>query len=537
MYKAALSLQRLGKTEKSLSLTESAMDVDSPSKELVKDLQDLRFTLFLALGEKTKALETLVYLSKNAPLEAQRTAYLSRAIDFVDSQLSEEEVRDVASDREFRPVRPYAYFRLGLILFESREFSDARYYLREVSDLLPDSEISERSQALVKQIDERSRVEPLTIGTILPLSGRHSGVAEDSLRGLLLGLGIYGSPGSQFKLAVIDSEGNPDKARRAVEKLVTEDHVVAIVGSLLSKTSNAVASKANELGVPVIGLSQKSDLTEMGNNVFRNALTSKMLVEHLVKIAMEQEGLRKFAIVYPNDRYGVEFANLFWDEVLTKGGKITAAQTYEPKETDFNGVVQRLVGTYYLEDRKDEYELLLKDWLKQQARISLRIMPPDDLLPPVIDFDAVFIPDSTRALGQIAPMLAYHNVRKVKLLGTNLWNSRSLVERGQQYIENSLFVDSFLTSTEAFKRSKCFGQYKSTFGDSPGLFSTQAYDAGLILRQILASGEKTRVGVRERLNELTSFPGCLGPLEMSQNRELNRPVVGLTVNKGRIVPL
>jgi ABC-type branched-subunit amino acid transport system substrate-binding protein len=125
----------------------------------------------------------------------------------------------------------------------------------------------------------------------------------------------------------MDSEGNPDNARRGVERLVKEDNVIAIIGSLLSKTAPAVAAKANELGVPTLALSQKAGVTEVGPSVFRNALTSEMQVRQLVKSAMEDLKLRRFAILYPNDPYGVEYANIFWDEVLARGGVITAAQT------------------------------------------------------------------------------------------------------------------------------------------------------------------------------------------------------------------
>src|SRR6185369_3531304 len=118
-------------------------------------------------------------------------------------------------------------------------------------------------------------------------------------------------------------------------------------GSLLSKTALPLAAKAQELGVPSIGLSQKAGLTEIGDKVFRNALTSEMQVREVVRVAMDELGLKKFAILFPNDPYGVEYANIFWDEVLARGGSVQAAQTYNPKDTDFRGVIQRLVGTYY----------------------------------------------------------------------------------------------------------------------------------------------------------------------------------------------
>src|SRR5690606_20620431 len=172
----------------------------------------------------------------------------------------------------------------------------------------------------------------------LPLSGKYADIGRSVLNSIQLGLGVY-DKNTDIRLAVIDSEGKYLDARRAVEKLVIEDHVVAIIGSLQSKTATSISSKAQALGVPTIVLSQKSGITEIGDFIFRNALTGEMQVQYLVKTAMEKRGFKRFAILYPEDAYGTEYANLFWDAVLAAGGEIKAAQSYNPKETDFRASI------------------------------------------------------------------------------------------------------------------------------------------------------------------------------------------------------
>ena len=88
-----------------------------------------------------------------------------------------------------------------------------------------------------------------------------------------------------------------------------------------------------------------------------------------------------------------------------------------------------MVGTFYLEDRQEEYSRLLREWKKKNP--NSRKGPPETLLPPIIGFDAIFIPDDLKALGQIAPMLAFNDVNTVTLLGTNLWNSPEFGKRAQ----------------------------------------------------------------------------------------------------------
>ncbi|MDG0814971.1 penicillin-binding protein activator [Bdellovibrio svalbardensis] len=479
-------------------------------------------------------LKKLVMESITAPTKPEQESYRLQAIEIVDNKLNEKQLEEVADNSDYGYLRGNAMYRLGEKALEARDASKAKKYFTGVIEYLPGSDLAARSQDIISQLEATRNVEAKTVGVVLPLSGKNAPVGQRALRGLEMGLGLN-LPGSSFKLAVMDSEGNPDSARRGVERLVKEDNVIAVVGSLLSKTAPAVAAKSDELGVPSIALSQRSGLTEIGPTVFRNSLTSEMQVRYLVRTAMDDLGMKKFAILYPNDQYGIEFSNIFWDEVLARGGQVTAVQTYSTKETDFRLVIQRLVGTYYGEARQDEFNLRLKEMQKSDKKRSARKDNVETILPPVTDFDGIFIPDSAKSLGQIAAMLAFNDVRGVKLMGTNLWNTPGLAKRAGNFANNLMFVDSLAPNTQ--EQSRFVNEYKSLYNESPSLIEIQAYDAGLILRQLIASGADSRQDLVKKLTELKKFPGALGPLSMSPDREIERPVTALTVEKGEITPL
>ncbi|MBK7845249.1 MAG: penicillin-binding protein activator [Bdellovibrionales bacterium] len=531
---AARALAKLGSYDEVLSLTNKCLAMQGLSDSARLDIYRLRFQVLSEVGDRIDALRTLIFLAENDTDLKLREVHKNRALDFVESHLSDPDLEIVAKDKSFGFVRSIAVLRMGTLLFEQRDFSRSYDFLIEAVELAPESDISEKASNLLKQIEARRKVDPFTVGTVLPLSGKASTYAYKTLRGIQLGLGIYGPNPSKIRLAVLDSEGNPDIARRSVERLVTEDHVIALIGSLLSKTSVAVASKADELGVPSIALSQKSGITEIGPTVFRNALTSEMQVRQLVNVAMNDLGISRFAIMYPNDAYGVEYANLFWDEVLARGGSISGAQTYEPNQTDFSGPVQRLVGTFYIEDRLEEYKHRLKEWHKKNGSVGGRTSPPEEVLQPLIDFEALFIPDGVRSVSQIAPMLAYQEVKGVKLLGTNLWNTPELAEKGEKFAEGSIFVDGLLAHDPHFKESHFFRDFVSTFHDEPGLFEVQGYDAGLVLRELIEDGERSRIGLTEHLAQLKAFRGVLGTLYTNKSREVERPTFPLFIDKGVI---
>lgn len=533
-YQSAFTFHEAGQFPESLNTLHQCLEMPDLPMTLAERLRKLEFILYSKTNEKVKALRALVILS-NLPL-LNKNDYRIKAIDLV-QQLEPNELETVAYDSAFGVCQIYAKFKVGLLRYEAKSFSDAQSLLQDVANELPGTSEADQALSILEQIRSRYRVNPQVIGAVLPLTGRHSNIGIRTLRGLELGLGITGKSKSPLKLAVIDSEGDPEMAKQAVRRLVVEDNVIAIVGSVLSKTALAVASEAELLGIPSVGLSQRTGLTETGKHVFRNSLTSAFQIKELVNVAMKQLNFKRFAILYPNDSYGIECANLFWDEVVSQGGSIRAAQIYDTKETDFNGAVQRLVGTFYIEDRSDEYEKNLLSWKERQEKLKKKIVeipPVEDLLAVAVDFDALFIPDTPKAIGQIAPMLAYNNIHNLPLLGTNLWNSPQFLQRGGRYVENSIFVDSFLPDDPSFSRSPFYGEFMEIYGEPPGIFEIQAFDSGQILRKILANGAQSRAEMQDGLLSLRTFPGALGPISMGDNREILRPLIPLTVTKGEI---
>ncbi|MBT4760157.1 MAG: ABC transporter substrate-binding protein [Bdellovibrionaceae bacterium] len=534
LYYSAKSLSNIFRFNEALGVTDQILSAEHVELSTLANTHKLRYHLFSQLGDPLDALRSLYELTQINLKTDFKKKYTLKAMEHIQSKLDQNQLVLVANSSEFGILRAYALYKVGLYYFDLKEYSQATDAFTDSINIAPDASFTENAKERLEQLLARNKVNATTIGVILPLTGRYKSVAQKILKGLQLGLGIYGNTRSNFTLSVMDSGQNPDVARRAVTELVAKDHVIAIVGSLLSKTSTAVASKADELGVPNISFSQKPGLTNIGEHVFRNAVTAEMQIRHLVNEAIHIRKLKKFAILYPNDPYGVEYANLFWDEVLAQGGEIVGAQKYPPKETNFSGPLSRLVGTFYYEDRLSEYQFLLKDWYGKQKYLNSRVTPPDDLLPPVIDFQALFIPDNTKALGQISPTLAYHDIDDIHLMGTNLWNNKTFIQRSGKFVDQSFFMDVLLSKDKDFKKTEFYKLYKDTYNDTPSLFEAQAYDIGLILQQLIVSGSQNRIDLSKSLNNIYQFNGSFGQLKVNNMREIIRPLYTLEVKEGKI---
>ena len=523
-----------GEWDRARAILEEGLGDAETTPEYKTNFLKTQLLVFREARQGIPALKTLIKLHDGSSSESERASLRSQSFAIVDALIEGDELIQVAEESSFSFARTAASYKLGKTLIERGDRDRGQRYLRAVEESGPDTDFAAKSRELLLQLEARSRVTPKSIGAILPLSGKNARVGQRALKGIQLALGIFSKGDSDYKLAVIDDESNPVLARRAADRLVAEDHVIGLVGGLQSKTASALASKSQELGVPIITLSQKAGLTQIGDYVFRNAVTGEMQVRQLVESAMQNHNIQNFAVLFPNDAYGTEYANLFWDEVLARGGQIRAAQAYDPKETDFRNVVQRLVGTYYIEDRASEYQAKLKEREKKGQKKSVRDDSPEEILPPIADFEAIFIPDSAKALGQIVPMLAYNDVADILFLGTNLWNTTDTIDRLGKTVPKILFVDS--PSMEKVARSSPFiKEFQTVFGSRPEAFEAQAYEAALALRRTIESGETTRESLREALAKSKYLEGVTGKLPLTERREFLRPLIALSIKDAKIV--
>jgi len=471
------------------------------------------------------------------------------AEDLIQNRLSVSDLESASRDQSLIAHRPLILWQLGQANQKNKRSSQALEYYRSLSSQYPQSPLTIRANVMIELIQASQTVDSSVIGAVLPLTGKNANVGQHALIALKMGLEVD-KPDSKFKLVTYDTQSNPDLAAAGVDKLLVDNKVIALVGGLSSKEATLLAQRAELFSVPFIGLSQKPGLTSIGEFVFRNSLTPDMQVDQLANFAFEKLNAKRFAILFPNDSYGVEFANIFWDQVLARGGQVTAAQTYDPKENDFTGVIQQLVGTYYPEARPEEYKQRLDDMKKAKrlraqknrkenkkptAKNSREHEVEESILQPVVNFDVIFLPDSGKTLSQVMAFMKVNEVSNLTYLGTNIWNSPDIVKRaagGQK--ESVYFVDAIDPNDNRIRETPFFKEYLTAFNEEPTLIEMQAYESAKILRDQITSGGTSRDSLASRLRIMGRSTGITGELRMSNQREIERPVHVLSLDNGLI---
>lgn len=510
-------------------------------------------------GEARRALEMYGKLRSlgNLP-EASRLRAEALALEIAAQDLSFGDALDfwddVKGDGTWTFAHPLLAFRLAKIHYHTRDYKAAETMLTMVGTRYAQSEFGPPARDLLQRLRDRFRVDPRAVGVLLPLSGKYRQFGERSLKALQL---VFGA-GSPYRLVVKDTAGDPTQASQGVEELVHQDHVATIIGPLFSKTALSAARKAEELSVPLIALSIRKDLPKVGPYVFRSALTVEAQARHLAQVAFENLGLSRFALLYPRSQYGLRFIDAFWNEVDRRQGEIRAAESYEPDETTFQIPIRRLVGRHYLLSR-GEYKNKLKELKAEKLpphRFRAALEKFEKGLPPIVDFDAIIIPESGRRIGLLAPALAfedivltrdpeeletikkalgYEDVNPVTLLGGSSWNNPEVVTDCGRHCKNAVFVDAYFPDHPSPKVRDFVASFREAVGSDPNLTDAQAFDtAGMIQWLLETSKPQTRDQFRQALLAMQGYTGVTGKMRFDTEGESQKELFVLTVREESI---
>jgi branched-chain amino acid transport system substrate-binding protein len=324
------------------------------------------------------------------------------------------------------------------------------------------------------------------------------------------------------RLVVRDSGGVPARAAAAVREIAQNDDVVAIVGPIFSDECEAAAREAEALRIPLLTLSNRIELSNDRDYVFRLRLTPEDEVGFLVDYAFDQLGARRFAVLYPATRYGRGMRLRYWDAVVERGGVMVAAAAYDPEATDYGDAIRSMVGFDLLTNREREALKEREEAMKRarrlppkeagELRLELYAMlgPENEPLPPIVDFDALFIPDSNDRIQLLVAQLAYHEVQGVQLLGSSEWSDPSLVRVGRQHVRGAVIATPFHHDSPFPAVHAFVTDYESSFGSAPDSFSSHAFDATNLVLLQLAQSRQSRDAVRDGLLRVRDYPGVSG---------------------------
>lgn len=466
------------------------------------------------------------------------------------SAISRLEPSDISSYSSSPPQGAFGgtlLYQIGSGLAEAQRDKDALAILTRMVQLFPDHVNTPEARRLLDTLSRKTPPERYAIGCLLPLSGAYKTYGAQALKGIELAISQAGENkgGIPFQIIFKDTASNPDRAAEIVKELC-EAKVAALIGPMV--TAEPAAKAAQKCGIPIITLTGKEEVPDIGSYVFRNFLTPQMLMASLVPYAIHDLGLRRFAVLYPDEKYGITLMNLFWDKVLENGGVITGVEAYKPDAMDFSVPIEKLVGLHYEPSQDIRMQLNLPDRAVGQGggtEAAGLNEAAGGAAPALgkkrtgsVDFDALFIPDAPGKLALILPQLAFYDVDQVVLLGTNLWHSKDLIEKANEYLQTAIVPDGFFPESQLPHVIAFVEAFEAVYQTTPGFIEAISYDTAMMLLNLINRPELlSRSELRDGIAAIANYPGVTGRTSFTPNGDVTKDLFLFEVKENRFQSL
>jgi branched-chain amino acid transport system substrate-binding protein len=171
--------------------------------------------------------------------------------------------------------------------------------------------------------------------------------------------------GKKIQLFIEDNKSNPTEAAGAAEKLITRDHVTALIGAWSSTYTLAVMPKLLEYGVPMIVETSSADkITTLGNPyIFRISPTNSTEAKSFARFA-DALDIKKADFLVVNNDWGMGAAAEFGKMLKDKGLVVNRSLNMDASAQDLSAQLTNLKGTdsdtLFITTGVEQMTLLLK---------------------------------------------------------------------------------------------------------------------------------------------------------------------------------
>ena len=345
----------------------------------------------------------------------------------------------------------------------------------------------------------------IKIGEYASLTGKEATFGISSHEGTLMAIeevnAAGGVLGKKLELLTEDTQSKPGEPQTVVNKLISRDGVVAMLGEVASSRSLEAAPICQQNKVPMVSPSSTNPkVTQTGDYIFRVCFIDPFQGTVMANFATQTLKAKKVAVFTDvKSDYSKGLAQFFKEQFVKTGGQIVA-------ELDFNG------GD--------------KDFKAQLT--AIKAANPDAVFIPGYYTDAALIAIQAKQLGLSVP-----------LLGGDGWESEKLTEIGKDAVEGHYFSTHYSPDVGSEKSKKFVESYKKRWnGKVPDALAACGYDSAILLIEAMKrAGSIEGAKVRDALAATKDFDAVTGRIKINENRDAVKSAVILQVKGGKFVYL
>ena len=333
----------------------------------------------------------------------------------------------------------------------------------------------------------------IKVGGVLEMTGGSASFGISSKNGIDLALkkinekGVLG--GKKLSLVVADTKSEASEATNAMQKVISQDKVVAVIGP--NQSSAVIAAGAINNGSKVV------DITPMGTNPdvtvdpktkqvkpysFRTCFIDPFQGTVMASFASNELKVKKAAIYIDNTSdYAKGLAQFFKENFIKNGGQVVIEEAYLQKDTDFKSTLTKI-----------------------------KAAQPDFIYIPGYYQEVGLIVKQAREMGITIPMA-----------GGDGWDSAKLPEiAGKAALENTFFSSLYSPDDTSDLNKEFVAEYKKAYNTNPDVFAALAYDSTLLVAKAIEdAGSADPAKIAEAMAKIKGFKGVSG--EVTFNEEHN----------------
>ena len=332
--------------------------------------------------------------------------------------------------------------------------------------------------------------EEIKIGVLMPLTGTQAKYGESIKQGIDLAVkeanAIGGIERKLIKLTYEDYQGSPEKAVSGIQKLISIDHVKAIIGAFGSSATLAVSPIAEKNRVVLLSPSSSSPkITNAGDFIFRNEISEDYGAKQSAELYYKA-GFTKIGILYINNDYGIGVKDITIQIYDLLKGTITDVESFDEDTTDFR--------TQLLKIEKSNPKAILIIGYKEMIQILKQI----------------------KELGI-----------KQQLLSTPMFEDPEIIANVGD-LANGVIYTYYGTYSPESKQDvvrRFVVQFKNEYRIEPSYYAALAYDAAKILIQAITKSGYDATKIKNVLYQMQNFPGVSGSTSFDKNGDVIKPVI------------
>ncbi|HET90132.1 MAG TPA: ABC transporter substrate-binding protein, partial [Chloroflexi bacterium] len=294
-------------------------------------------------------------------------------------------------------------------------------------------------------------LEPIKVGWFGALTGDWALWGEASRNGTQFTIDMINEAGGvlggrKLELIAYDNKSDQLESVNVVRRLITEDGVVAVIGTNSSGSNIAVAPIAEENKVPVISTyATNPRVTQPEEGVlmeytFRVCFTDPYQGKVMADFAFSDLNATKAAVLYEiSSDYSVGLRDFFVQRWAELGGELVADEAFKTGDVEFRAQLT-----------------------------SIKNANPDVIIMPFLAKEVALAAKQARDLGITVPFI-----------GGDGWPSPTLLEMAASAVEGSYFVDH--TNVNAENVQDYRAAYEARFGKDIQVNAIMTHDAVLVL--------------------------------------------------------